>query len=123
MADGPVNEKTLLDLEHMRCDALLANDAEALDAIYTDDFVYVHSSGRVEGRADYLATLAKGENPFLAFRHSGLTAAPLSDAGLLTGTVEIDRKNGQVVFLFVEVWVRRPDGWQLKFQQNTKKAI
>jgi hypothetical protein len=40
----------------------------------------------------------------------------------MTGTVEMKRAKGTVVFLFSEVWVRNNGAWQLNYQQNTKKA-
>ena len=108
--------------EEARCAGLIAGDRAALERLYTDDFVYVHSSGRVEQRASYVSSVTSGENPFRSFNHSDLRIDVLGDVALMTGTVEMQRSKGTVVFLFVEVWLRQDGGWRLKYQQNTKKA-
>ena len=111
--------------EHARCAALIAGEPGPLQAVYTDDFSYVHSSGRTEGRASYLTSVTSGQNKFLSFSHSDLKVEMLGTAGdvaLMTGTVEMVRANGTVVFLFAEIWVHGADGWKLKYQHNTKKA-
>jgi hypothetical protein len=116
-------EQEILKAERSRCDALMSRDARVLDGHYTNDFVYVHSSGRKEERVSYLDTVTTTDNTFLSFKHSDLKVDALgAGAALLTGTVEMERRNGTVVFLFVEVWVRSNGGWQLKYQHNTKKA-
>ena len=111
--------------EHARCDALIAGELEPLKAVYTDDFSYVHSSGRTEALQSYLTSVTSGQNKFLSFSHSDLKVEMLGTAGdvaLMTGTVEMVRANGTVVFLFVEIWTRTTAGWKLKYQHNTKKA-
>ena len=122
MADNRnAGEDEVLKAEQGRCDALMAADAKALENLYTDDFVYVHSSGRKEARASYLSTVTTTDNKFLSFSHSDMKVDVMGDAALMTGTVEMNRSKSKVIFLFAEVWVRTTAGWRLKYQHNTKK--
>ncbi len=124
MADNQnfgAGEDEVVKAEKSRCNALKAGDAKALESLYTDDFVYVHSSGRKEARGSYLSTVTTTDNKFLSFSHSDMKVDVMGEAALMTGTVEMTRDKGKVVFLFAEVWVKSPAGWRLKYQHNTKK--
>jgi ketosteroid isomerase-like protein len=115
-------ESAVREAEQKRCDALMTNDKAALESIYADDFVYVHSSGRVEERSSYLNSVTTGENKFLSFAHEDLRIELLGDAALMTGTMRMTRTKSKLVVLFAELWVRENGEWRLKYQHNTKKA-
>lgn len=108
--------------EKARCDGLIAGVRAPLETLFASDFAYVHSSGRREDRESYLSTTTSGANKFLSFGHEDVKVEVIGTVALMSGTVSMKREKSDNLFLFVEVWVHDGQQWQLKFQQNTKKA-
>ncbi|WP_187272254.1 nuclear transport factor 2 family protein [Zeimonas arvi] len=110
-------------LDARRVAATLERDFAALDALIGDDLVYVHSSAAVEDRALYLERLRNGH-----YVYRGLTGLKrdhrvLGDVVLVNGEVRIDvevqGKAKQVNARYLQVWARRPGGWQMVSWQST----
>ena len=110
--------------EDVRVRALEAADIATLERLLTDDFLYVHASGRTESKGAYLASLGSGVFRWTGFTHEDTEVRPLNDTALLYGLLharkEEDGATRQLLFQFVSVWVRSDDAWQLSFLQNLK---
>ena len=50
----------IIDLENRRFEAMINKDAETLDEILADDLSYIHSTARVETKADFMAANKAG---------------------------------------------------------------
>jgi hypothetical protein len=74
-----IEEARVLEAERQRCAALIAGDAAALQKLFTDGFVYVHSSGRREEKTSYVRTVTNGENKFFSIEHEGLKSEVIGD--------------------------------------------
>lgn len=48
----------LRNLELRRCEAISSGDVDALTAMLSDDYVHVHMTGRVDGRAGHIGAVA-----------------------------------------------------------------
>ena len=76
-----------LDLERRRQAALVAVDLKALDAMFADDLVHIHSVGLVHDKAELLAHI-DAKRGFAAIERGHLTVRVLSeDAAVMTGTI------------------------------------
>ena len=53
-------EAEISRLDTRRIEALLKADIKALDEIYSDDLVYVHSGGKIDSKKPYLTLLTSG---------------------------------------------------------------
>ncbi|MEZ5226318.1 MAG: nuclear transport factor 2 family protein [Acidimicrobiales bacterium] len=56
MTTTPIDD--VLALEVRRCDAIAAGDIDSLRSMLSDDYVHVHSTGKVDDRAGHLAAVA-----------------------------------------------------------------
>lgn len=125
----------VLSAEQARVRAVLAGDLPALDALLSDDLVYTHLSGRVEGKRAYVAGLTERvahhdlQLQDLDVRlYEDLRFGPCGEAletqvvgamAVLTGTYRFEasvppsagarRYDGRVT----QVWRLTPRGWKL----------
>jgi ketosteroid isomerase-like protein len=120
-------EDEIRSAEGVRVRALEAADVATLERLLTPDFLYVHASGRTEGKDAYLASLRSGQFRWSGFSHEDTEVRPLNGSalqyGLLHASKEEDGGVRQLLFRFVSVWVRSDDGWQLAFMQNLKPQL
>ena len=110
-------------LESERCAALIAADMEALERLLAADLVFVHGSGRTEGKSALLAAISSGRLRYLDIRRDGLKVTLLGEAAIVAGTVETDVETGgekkRLASRFVSVWARRDGRWSLVHYQAT----
>jgi hypothetical protein len=119
--------RAALAFETARQEALLAADPAALAAILHDDLVHVHSSGQVQGKAEFIGHVAR-MGGFLAITRGALELRAVGQGVLITGpTVNRVRRHdsGAVVDLegFASVLaVPGPEGLQVLLSQITLLA-
>jgi len=118
--------REVLAAEERRCAAIAAEDWDALDRIVADDFVYTHSVGTSEDKASWITGI-KGRRR--AIEHDGLSVRSFGDVALLSGSSVYryaepfrgDSHYGAILDV-LQVWVRRPEGWQIVAQHGVKIA-
>jgi hypothetical protein len=104
----------------------LANDAAGLDELVDPSFVLVHSDGRVQYKADYLAELGKGKRINTEIRNEGVSYREYGSVALVNGTsVQAGISEGKPFggkFRFTRVW--RLDGkvWRLVSSHSSRLA-
>lgn len=81
MAD---DRKQILDAERRRQEALVAVDIEALDALFADDLVHVHSVGLVHDKKALLEHIARRRG-FVAIERGTLQIRIEGDIAVMTG--------------------------------------
>ena len=109
-------QEELKKLEDYWGDIFVRADAEALEKLLMDDFVYTSSRGEVLHKAQYLANLSSGEVKIEAEKYSELEVRQHGDTAVVTGVVtlkatyqeqDISGKN-----LFTKVWVKYQEQWK-----------
>ena len=113
-------------LDARRVDALLKNDVKALEQLFADDMVYIHSAGKIDSKQPYLASLTAGSLTYVSLTYDppARVAVVGRDTALVTGraTIEIKNKAGQVTkrtLTTTTVYVRQPAGWRVVSYQGT----
>jgi ketosteroid isomerase-like protein len=112
----------LATLEQQRLAALAKPDAAALRALLSDDYMHVHSTGRVEDRETFIKGIS--ERPRRSEREA-LTYRVYGDAAVITGvqvnhTLNPDGSAAAPRPLYVtQVAVRRQGRWRLVSMQAT----
>ena len=93
-ADAATESLLAADAELTR--ALVAGDVRALNAIYADDFVYVHSTGGVDTRKQFVDTIRTGRLRFKSMTRVDSREPILSsnvrtygDAGILSAVHDL----------------------------------
>ena len=118
--------REVLAAEDRRCAAIAAEDWEALDEIVADDFLYTHSVGTTEGKESWIAGIKTRRR---AVEHERLSVRSFGDVALLSGSSVYryaepfrgDSHYGAILDV-LQVWVRRPEGWQIVAQHGVKIA-
>ena len=115
--------QALIALEERRCRAEVESDVATLDRLLDDEFVYIHLSGGIDGKAKLLASRATVKFPSMT-RH-GLRVHVSGDLAVITGGISFqNRMAGSPVLRTVEAYVtqalaRRGDQWKYIIHQVT----
>ncbi|CAN5239604.1 hypothetical protein BH20ACI2_BH20ACI2_18100 [soil metagenome] len=100
--------------------ALAKNDADALDKLYSDNYMLVNLDGSVQNKADRLASIRSGDTKFTSFVYDEVTVRANPEG---TGAVSIARatasgtnKGASVPanahIRVTQVWSKTKDGWR-----------
>jgi ketosteroid isomerase-like protein len=116
-------ETEITAAEDARYRAMTSNDLAALAALLGDDLIYTHSSAVVDDKAAYLESLRSGKVKYLAAKRDGVTIRGYGDTAIVHGHAQIEAEiHGErrsLDNLFVNVWTRRPSGWQMVHWAST----
>jgi ketosteroid isomerase-like protein len=110
-------------LEDARYRAMIAGDLKELGRYLSDRLTYTHSTALTEGKAEYLASVAKGVFKYRDIKISERQVRAAGDAALVTGRITIDILiDGQPKLLqsrFLNVWVEEGGDWRMIAWQST----
>lgn len=118
-----MTDNEILALGDRRYRAMTSQDWSALEALLHDDLVYTHSSGAVDTRASWLASMKSGKTKYKSARCAERKVRILGDVALVSGRADFEAEvNGQARSLklcFLEAWTRTPQGWKFVAWQAT----
>ena len=102
--------------------AMAESDKGALEKLAEEQLLYSHSSGRVEDKAQFIATLVGAKSGFSAISLSDQTVNVVDDIALVkhkfTGTRKGDGNKMNLAVL--TVWRERGGQWRLLARQAAK---
>ena len=101
-------------------------DVAALDRLIDPAFVLVHSDGKVQHKADYLANLSTRKRVNGDIRNEGVVIREYGDMAVVNGTSVqsgvTDGKPWGGRFRFTRVWVKRGGEWVLVSSHSSRVA-
>ena len=103
--------------------AVLANDAQRLQTLYTPASTHTHGSGKVDGRAERIVSLLTADPTVeMAPIENWAVVSYNGDTAALRGTAPIlNRKENQYYqFRWIQVYVKGGEGWQMAASQATR---
>ena len=110
-------------MEQKRMQAILNADMPALYAIYADDFFYNTSSGPSLTKSEYLPRYASGELKINSADSEARDIRVYENTALVTGIVHVNAtikgENKLLHLRYLNVWVKRANGWVLVARQGT----
>jgi ketosteroid isomerase-like protein len=113
----------LKSLEDERCGAMTSADIAALDRLFSDDLIWTHSSGKVDGKKRLLAKIESGESQYLSMRREDEKYVISADAAVASGSVSMEVRLGGVErslrSRYTNVWFREGDVWRVVAWQST----
>jgi hypothetical protein len=123
-SDGDPVKDEISRYEDERLEATRSCNIARLDQLLGDALIYIHSSAIADDKAAYLASLRSGELRYHVFEREGVRVVPLGqDAALVSGRIRIQLtlhgEHKRPDNLFVDVWVRRAEGWRMVSWQST----
>ena len=123
-SDSTKEQNAVLAIDQERTAAQIKQDAAALDRLLADDLTYVHASGLVQSKADFIADLKEGKRVYKAVNNSDVKVRLLQDAAVITAkseiTVSFAGKENALSLQIIEVYAKRHGHWQLIAYQSTR---
>ncbi len=123
---GPAHDsQQIAALEHTLYRAMVERDFHTLRSLLADDLWYVHSTGVVESKAEYLAALANGRYEYERVASTDVAIEVHGDVAVATGEVQMSvsaagEPKALVRLLFTLLWVKQAERWQLRLRQATR---
>jgi len=110
-------EQEITQIEGRRIEAMKQADAAALGQILADDLTYMHSSGRPDTKASFIASLQSGELKYEAMDFSDVKVRGYGDTAVVTGhaSVRVNSKGQALSFpiRYTDVYVKKDGRWQM----------
>lgn len=117
-------EAEIRQWEERRLQAMEKTDAGILNRILADDLVYVHSSGRVQTKAELIGSLVSGELEYVSAQLEEIKVRGYGSTAVATGIAAMQvRSASQEAKLrvrFTDVYVRIEGRWQMVSWQSTR---
>lgn len=105
--------------EHQRCHATVSGDLITLASLLDDDLTFVHSSGYIHSKSEYLTFLTDQVATRHIVRPQPLAYKFLPNLVITTGRLEqtlqrrIDGSEVNIQALVSQIWIKRESGWKL----------
>jgi hypothetical protein len=114
----------LHQLEQRRLAAMWANDAGALADILAKTMIYIHESGRLFHREEYLAAIADGvlvyhRDVTLSEEEVTIADPALVATGVMRGHGQLGDREQQFNLRYSAVWLNTEGDWRLALIQKT----
>lgn len=114
----------VLDTQQKRFRAMVEADRSALDALLSEDLVYIHTTGAVDTKSSLIEAVVSGTIDYTRLEAKDTTLRFAGNAAIITGTAELGVVAGGTVHAasirFTEVYVDAGDGWRLASWQSTR---
>jgi hypothetical protein len=118
----------MLDLQKQFEDASIAADAAKVSALMSDDAIFVHGSGAVQTKAEYIASLTSGQLKLSTYQMDGGKVEFFRGGAVVSGPTQISlvapggAPPRTLRLLISTVWVEKASGWQVVLNQGTPIA-
>ena len=123
-AEQTTTEADVLRADERRFEAMRTGDWSALDAALADDLVYVHSTARLETKAEHIANLRAGKPHYRGIAPRERRARVHGSVGVVNGVsemhVERDGKEQRFTVRYLAVYAQTGDRWRMIAWQSTK---
>jgi ketosteroid isomerase-like protein len=117
-----MSEKEILGLEEQRFKAMIARDFAGLDKLVHAELLYTHSSGVTDTKASWLESMKSGKVKYQSASCSERQVKFFGDVALVRGKAAIEAEIGgqprTLKLLFLNAWVRTPQGWKFAAWQS-----
>lgn len=117
-----MNDKEILGLEDQRFAAMVARDFTALEKMVHDQLLYTHSSGLTDTKASWLESMKSAKVKYKSASCSERQVRFFGEVALVRGKAAIEAEIGgqprSLRLLFLNAWVRTPQGWKFAAWQS-----
>ena len=118
-------EADVLGADDRRFEAMRRGDWAALDAALADDLMYVHSTARLESKAEHIANLRAGKPHYRGISPRDRRARVNGGVGIVNGVsdmhVERDGKENRFTVRYLAVYAKAGNDWRMVAWQSTKQ--
>ena len=121
---APITAAEALAAEDARYAAQTGNDFPAMEKLFGEDLVYIHSSSAVDDKAAYIDSMRSGTVVYRVMNRSDVKVRTYGCIAILTGKADFEvtvRGDDLAVALgFHTVWVKRDQGLEFISWQATR---
>ena len=125
MAEPVGVEADVLRADAGRFEAMVRADWAALDAALAEDLTYVHSTARLESKAEHVANLRAGKPHYRGIAPRERWARVHGAVGVVNGVsemrVERDGKEQRFTVRYLAVYAKASERWRLIAWQSTRQ--
>jgi ketosteroid isomerase-like protein len=118
-------EADVLRADDRRFEAMRKGDWAALDAVLADDLTYVHSTARLESKAEHIANLRAGKPHYRGIAPRDRHARVHGGVGIVNGVsdmhVERDGKENRFTVRYLAVYTKAGADWRMIAWQSTRQ--
>ncbi len=118
-------EADILRADDQRFDAMRRGDWTALDAALADDLTYVHSTARLESKAEHIANLRAGKPHYRGIAPRERSARVHGGIGVVNGVsemhVESAGKEQRFTVRYLAVYAKVGERWRMIAWQSTRQ--
>jgi ketosteroid isomerase-like protein len=119
-------EADVLRADDRRFEAMRKGDWAVLDAALADDLTYVHSTARLESKAEHISNLRGGKPHYRGIAPRERTARVHGNIGVVNGVsemhVERDGKEQRFTVRYLAVYAKSGSDWRMIAWQSTRVA-
>ncbi len=117
-------EADVLRADDRRFEAMRRGDWDALDAALAEDLTYVHSTARLESKAEHVANLRSGRPHYRGIAPRERRARVHGGVGVVNGVsemhVERDGKEQRFTVRYLAVYAKAGEYWRMIAWQSTR---
>lgn len=121
---GTVSADQVQAAEDARYAAQTGDDFAAMDKLFADDLVYIHSSAVVDNKASYIDSMRSGNVKYRKMQRSDVTVRTYGCLAIITGLANFDvtvkGKDMAVEIRFHSIWANRAQGLQFISWEATR---
>ena len=125
MAEPSGAEAEVLRADDQRFQAMVRGDWAALDAALADDLTYVHSTARLETKAEHVANLRAGKPHYRGIAPRDRRARVHGRVGVVNGVSEMHVENAgkeqRFTVRYLAVYAKADDRWRMIAWQSTRQ--
>ena len=117
-------EADVLSADDRRFDAMRKGDWTALDAVLADDLTYVHSTARLESKAEHMGNLKAGKPHYRGIAPRDRKARVHGNVGIVNGVSEMHVDNAgkeqKFTVRYLAVYAKAQGMWRMIAWQSTR---
>ena len=121
---GTLTAEAALDAEEARYRAQIANDFTAMERLFGDDLVYIHSSTVQDTKRSFIESMRSGTVRYRSMRRGETTVRTYGCIAILSGRttfeVTVKGEDRALDLLYHAIWARRSAGVQFVSWQATR---
>ena len=114
----------VLQADERRFEAMRKQDWSALDAALADDLTYVHSTARVETKAEHIGNLKAGKPNYRGIAPRDRKARVNGNVCIVNGVSEMHVENGgkeqKFTVRYLAVYTKTGNDWRMTAWQSTR---
>jgi ketosteroid isomerase-like protein len=121
---GTLTAEEAVKAEDARYAAQTSNDFAAMERLFGDDLVYIHTSAVVDGKDSYIESMRSGRVKYRVMRRSDVKVRTYGCLAIITGLgnfeVTAQGQDVAVELRFHSIWARRAAGVQFVSWNSTR---